>query len=356
MRFIDSLPLPFVSTLIVSGALASAAFAGDPIPLELKAQTGQRAEVEEETRSELKIHYRKAGEASVGASEVSWGKRAYKEEVIRAKPLVQAREYTLSQRWKGKPGAKREPQQTSLHGRRIRLTGLAMEPTEAGFKISKSDQEAMRFDRLARSFLPTAGQASIKETWKLTSDPFAAALFGKLVPPGAHHGGASVELKKVSKVGGRKVAVLKVKLDFRTDLRESFPEIVIKLKGTIRWDLDEHDLLSADLQGTFGYTTVKQEGGGQIKVEAKGPFSYSCSARYLIPREVPKDAAASVKPPPPGAKALVCTHDSRHRIDLKEITCCPQCGETLDRERKCPKDHEWMLRHCFHDGAPFRHE
>ncbi len=351
MRSITPLSLPLF-LLCLPLAVASA---GEPVPLELKAQTGQRAEVEEESRSELKIHYRKAGEASVGAAEVSWGKRAYVEEILRAKPLVQVREYKSSERWKGKPGAKAEPQQTSLHGRRVKLSGLEMEPMEA-FKISQSDREQMRFDRLCRAFLPTAGQASLKDDWKLPSDPFASALWGKLVPPGAHHGGATVELKKVSKVAGRQVAVLKVKLDFRTDLRESFPEVILKLKGTIRWDLDEHDLLSAELKGTLGYTTVKQDGGGQIKVEASGPFSYSYQARYLIPREVPKDAAASSKPPPPGASALVCTHDSRHRINLKDITCCPQCGETLDRERKCPQDHEWMLRHCFQDGAPFRHE
>jgi hypothetical protein len=338
-------------TLFLLASALPLASAGDPIPLELKAQTGQRAEVEEESRSELKLHYRKAGEASVGGTEVNWSKRAYTEEVLRAKPLIQVREYKTSERWKGKPGAKAKPQQTSLHGRRIKLAGLEMEPTEA-FEISKNDREQMRFDRLCRAFLPTAGQAAPKEKWKLPSDPFAKALWGKLVPPGAHHGGASVELKKVSKVSGRQVALLKVKLDFRTDLRESFPEITIKLKGTIRWDLDEHDLLAADLKGSFGYATVKD----QVKVEAKGPFSYSYSARYLIPREVAKDAKASTKPPPPGATALVCTHDSRHRISLKEITCCPQCGETLDRERKCPKEHEWMLRHCFHDGAPLKHE
>lgn len=339
-----ALTLPFLAVL-------ASAQAGEPVNLELVAQAGQRAEVSEESSSELQIHYRKAGEASVGGSEVSWSKRSYSEEILRKRPKVQVREYTSSERWKGKPGAKREPRQTSLHGRRVKLSGLEIQPLEA-FELSKSDREQLRFDRLCRAFLPTAGQAAPKEKWTLPSDGFARALWGKHVPPGSHHGGASVELRKVGKVAGRQVAYLKVKLDFRTELRESFPEISLKLKGTIRWDLDEQDLLSAKLEGSLGYATVQD----QVRVEAKGPFSYAYAARYLIPREVPKEAAASAKPPPPGATALVCTHDARHRIALKDIVCCPECGETLDRERKCPKDHAWTLRHCFQDGAPLRHE
>ena len=344
---------PLLLLPILSLLLLAPSYGGEPIPLERKAQAGQRAEVEEETRSELKIHYRKNGEASVGGVEVNAVKRAYTEEVLRAKPLVTVREYTTSVRSKGKPGAKVKPQQTSLHGRRVKLTGLEIEPGEPGFKLSKGDEEALRLDRLARAFLPTEGKATIKQNWKLPSDRFAAALWGKLVPPGAHHGGASVDLRKVTKQAGRKIAILRVKLDFRTDLRESFPEIKLKLKGTIRWDLDEDDLLSAELTGTLSYMVVQKEG---VRYTASGPMSYSYSARYLIPREVPKEAGASTKPPPPGVSVLVCTHDSRHRIALKDIVCCPQCGESLDRERKCPKKHEWMLRHCFHDGAPFRHE
>lgn len=327
----------------------SLAAAGESVPLRRVAQAGQRAEVSEEQRFELTYRY-KGQDAAVGAAERVVHTRRYTEEVRRPQPLVLVRDYTQSERSEAKAGAEPVTQQTSVHGRKVLVTGLELAPAAAPFEISDQDREALRFDRLARAFLPTSETASRGERWKLPSGPFAQALFAGIVPANAHHGGASVQLKKVAKSEGREVATLKVKLDLRTDLRVDFPELRLVLEGTILWDLDEEDLLEATLEGSLTFVSEKEG----LRVTGSGPLSYRYQARYLIPRE--EAAAGGAGPPPPGATALVCTHDSRHRIALETLRCCTQCGKTFDAERKCPEGHPWVLRHCFHDGAPLRHE
>lgn len=340
-----ALALPLLALLMSS----SLAWGGDAVPLRRTAQAGQRAEVSEEQRLELSYRF-KGQDAAVGAAERAVITRRYTEEVRRPQPLVLVRDYSQSERSESKAGAEPTTQQTSLHGRKVLVTGLDLEPAGTPFEISQQDREALRLDRLARAFLPSAEQATRGERWKLPSDPFAAALFATAVPAGAHHGGASAQLKKVDKVDGRQVATIKVKLELRTDLRVDFPEVRLVLEGTIRWDLDEEDLLEASLEGTLSFASEKDG----VRVTGSGPLAYRYLARYLIPRE--RAQAGAAEAPPPGVKALVCTHDARHRIGLEELRCCTQCGKAFDAERKCPEGHPWVLRHCFHDGAPLRHE
>lgn len=345
-----------LAALAAAGLLTSPALADSgPFTIERKLEEGARKKVAEQRSSQLNIKWKGGNHAASGA-EVSGLKQKYLQEVRKKQPEILVRDYDHSTRTKHKPKAPPNPERTSLHGRRVLVVGLGLRP-DGPFKVSKRDQESLRFDRLAEAMVPPQRVVAKGESWKISSKALASAMFANYIAAANRRCSAKVTLRKVAKVKGVQIATLKVRIRIKLDATESFPEINMNLKGEVKWALKEGSMAEARLEGPVNYAHRNTQAGKQGTWSAKGTFRWTYKAEFLAPRaKRNKLSRKQGAPPPPGTQRLVCSLNPKHRVEIKHYPCCLLCGKKLDKDFKCPKDHPWVWQYCPHDGAPLEPE
>lgn len=344
----------FVPVLLL---LASTAVAARPesYTIELKRTVGLRVKVKEQRTSSLKVHYKDRGTAS-GSVEQKTLVQEYTQEVRKAQPEILVRDYAHSQRTKRGKGAPDSQELTSVHGRRVLVVGLVQHADGGKFKISKRDQEALRFDRLAESLVPPQTVVKLRESWSIAGKPLAASLWGEGFARDGRGCNAKVTLIKVKQVKGRAVATLKAKIRIAIPRVEKLPSVNMDLKGELKWDLEEQVLLEASFQGQLVYAVKNTELGKEAEWTARGPVRWSYAAELLASR-APRDQLARKRgePPPPGTQLMICSLEPKHRVELKHYPNCLTCGKKYDKNFKCgATDHGWVWQYCPHDGAPLK--
>ena len=340
------------SLLLLVSSLAEAK--GQPLALDGTPKQGARSEVLELRESQLTLKWKSAA-GSGTRLEFKRLRQRYRQEVLSPRPWTFLRTYEDSTLESGKAREDLTPARTSLHGRAAVLAGLELRPHGKPFRISKEDQDRLELYRLARAFLD-GREVEPRQSYELGPEPFLQALVGDFVPASVGKGGAKVRLERVEEGEQGSIAKLAVKLDLRTERHAQLPELRLDLKGRIEWDLSERDLREAELEGTMGVVVVSDDGA--TRWSASGPLRWTYRAKFLLSRRGGDSAAAREegRPPAPGVQTLICSQDPKHRVTLADVRNCPRCGEALDAERACPKQHRWVLQYCPHDGAPFRHE
>lgn len=332
--------------LFVFGVLVVAPAAAQTT-LEAKPAVGARKEVVETTSSVLERQW-KAKHAKVGDAEAVDLERRYTEEVKSAQPEVLLREYGVSTRAKHHPQEAPDPVRTSLHGRRVRVVGLGLQPEET-FEISKEDREALRLDRLPAALLPPQRVAKKRDAWDVSGEAVVGALFGPAVQP-TPECGAKVTFRALKKSDGREVASLRAKVRLSIARRDNFPGVEATLQGDFEWAVAEGTLLAASFEGPLEYVLGVGEDG---ELSASGTLRFSYAAQLLEAGVAPGAAdRRRGDPPPPGTRALICKLDPSHRYELAPLTRCMSCGKPLDKDRRCPEGDGWPLWFCPRDGAP----
>jgi hypothetical protein len=340
----------------VLGAGGLAAAAPDAVTLRRKLTKGTRVRVETRSLTNNTMQFKNAA-AKVGSAEETEVISRYEEEVLSRRPERLLRAYELMTRRKGKPGADVEPLRTTLHGRRVILSGLHMAP-DGEFEIAKDDREGLKLERLCAALLPPQETVEPRASWSIGSQPLLASLFGPQVAArsGDPSSTAKVSLKTVKKVRGVEAAVLKVRAKLVLQRAQDFPAIELALKGEVVWAIGAGVLLEAELAGPILLAHGGQENGQRTEWQADGKTRWSYVAELLEVREGGDRARKEGRPPPPGAQALVCEHEPKHRFELKHFARCVLCGDALDGERACPNGDPWVYQHCPYDGAPLQPE
>lgn len=334
-------------------AVAAPTRAADEVTLERRLTPGARFEVEEQRTTQLEMLW-KGRRARVGDAEVTEVHQAYTEEVRRPQPELLVRSYELSTRAKHPPRAKAEAVRTSVHGRRVLVSGLSQQP-DGGFELSKEDRELLRLDRLAEAMLPPEGTVAVRDRWTIPAEAMGEALFGPHVPRSNLSGEARVDLKAVKRGDGPARAILRVRLTLKVDRTVKFPGIDLAFKGEVHWDVVAGRMVGAELGGPVSYVLGDPQKNGQL--QAEGTASWTYRAEEVGARTPPSALERALgTPPPPGSSVMRCTANHDHAFPVGKLVHCMQCGKALDADRRCPDGHPWPLQYCPLDGAPLEPE
>lgn len=222
----------------------------------------------------VKAKARGSGEAKLIRSE-----QKYTEEVLGVGPLTLKRVYERSLREdRDVSQTDLEPMRTSQHGRTVLLKDLEKK-LEDGGNLDKEDREELRFERLLAALLPPQRVVKRGDSWEISGNAVARALFGDALPAETtDHSGAVVKLRSIKRKKSGEVAKLEVKgLRIKIKRMRNVPELTLDLKGAFEWDVVNSAPVKADLSGQVRYVAR----GDKLTYEAEGPYRWRYQAKLV---------------------------------------------------------------------------
>ena len=334
-----------LSVLLAFALVPVAAVAGgkEKVKLVRKTRKGDRLAVKESQRTETTSHWKGEGEGAVNGQEVEVVERDYLQEVLKESPLTLRRDYKSSTRTKGKPSEdKPEPVRTSVHGKTVVLSPDG--PKVEGGELSKEDRDNLdTLERIAYACLPK-DEVGPGDTWKI-SDEIGRALFGPGFDPENVKSQGTGKLDSVKTVDGRRAARLVLKVSLEVKATEVIPSIVLDLKGTATFLVEEGVFTELQLEGPGRIEAKDTKDGKKRTMTAETATVYHLKAAIAA-------AAPEAPPPKPLAKddelaraeAVQCSkgHKFPNRFQF-----CAQCGKEIDpKTQRCGGGCAPLLRFC----------